>query len=208
MRAGDMYHRINFYAKQVTRDVLGASSDVWPSVTISCRGSIRWSGGNESQSYSEERFFGKSMELSVRYNANIVETMKVQIDGLKDLYAIRYIEMIGRNEGLKLTLQKLNEEISGVLVNPPSLLVATASVTVNGRITLTWINNAANDAVSIERSLDGSVWNEIVRTATNTTSYINNGLANSTRYYYRLRAFEFYDYSAYSNVDDAITKTP
>lgn len=109
MKAGDLFHRVDFYAKVSTRDALGASSDTWPLVTLSCRGGIRWTGGGEVQTFSDERFFNKSMELSVRYNSNIVETMKVAIDGLSDLYAIRYIEMVGRYEGLKLTLQKLNE---------------------------------------------------------------------------------------------------
>jgi head-tail adaptor len=207
MRAGDAYHRIQFYAKQVTRNSLGASSDTWPTVTISCRGQIRWAGGSEVQSFSDERFFGKNMELTVRYNSNITETMKVRIDGLLDLYAIRYIEMIGRNVDLKLTLQKLNEEISGVLVNPPSLLTATTDIHTSNVINLAWTNNIANDAVCIERSLDGSIWTEIVRTAVSTTSYVDSGLSATTRYYYRVRAFEFYDYSTYSNVDDKITVT-
>jgi hypothetical protein len=157
------------------------------------------------QTFSDERFFNKSMELTVRYNSNIVETMKVAIDGLKDLYAIRYIEMVGRNESLKLTLQKLNEELSGVLVNPPSLFIATADIHTSNVINLAWTNNSLGDAVSIERSLDGSVWAEIHRTATHISVYVDSGLVTSTRYYYRVRAFEFYDYSAYSNVDDAIT---
>lgn len=207
MRAGEAYHRIQFYAKQITRDSSGASSDSWPTVALSCRGIIRWAGGSETQSFSDERFYGKNMELTVRYNSNIVETMKVRIDGLLDLYAIRYIEMIGRNVDLKLTLQKLNEEISGVLVNPPSLLTATADTHTSNVINLAWTNNAANDAVCVERSLNGSIWAEINRTMTSITSYVDAGLTNATRYYYRVRAFEFYDYSTYSNVDDAITIT-
>jgi hypothetical protein len=115
--------------------------------------------------------------------------------------------MIGRNEGLKLTLQKLNEQISSVLVNPPSLLTATSDLYTSNVINLAWTNNTSDDAVCIERSLDGSVWSEIKRTAINITTYRDSGLSATTRYYYRIRAFEFYDYSAYSNVDDAITTT-
>lgn len=203
-----MYHRINFYAKQVTRDALGASSDQWPAITITCRGGIRWTGGNESLSFSDERFFGRNMELSVRYNTNITETMKVQIDGTSDLYAIRYIEMIGRNEGLKLTLQKLIEQLNGTVIAPPTLFAATLYSHV--RIDVTWLNNSSNDGVVIERSLTGNDFTEIIRIAKAIVPviiYHDTGLLENTRYFYRIRAFEFYNYSAYTNVDDATTST-
>jgi len=107
MRAGNLYHRINFYAKVTTRDTYGASVDTWPTATISTRGEIRYTGGSYGSS-NEEKFYSRFMELTVRYQSSIVETMRVQIDGTTDRYEISYIEPIGRNEALKLTLEKIN----------------------------------------------------------------------------------------------------
>jgi hypothetical protein len=45
--------------------------------------------------------------LTVRYRSTIVETMRVLIDEV--LYRITYIEELGRDEGMKITLQKINE---------------------------------------------------------------------------------------------------
>jgi head-tail adaptor len=107
MRAGSMYHRISFYALVSTRGSYGDSVDTYPTATISTRGEIRYSGGSYGLS-NEEKFYGKSMELTVRYRSTIVETMRVQIDETADRYVITYMEVIGRNEGLRLTLEKIN----------------------------------------------------------------------------------------------------
>jgi len=46
--------------------------------------------------------------LMVRYRNQIEETMKVQIDGSTDRYGISFLEELGRKEGLRLTLEKIN----------------------------------------------------------------------------------------------------
>jgi len=107
MKAGNAYHRINFYAKVSTRGDYGDSVDTWPEVTIATRGEIRYTGGSRMLS-NEEKFYSKSMELIVRYRSEIVETMRVQIDGGTDRYTIDYLEVLGRNESLRLTLDKIN----------------------------------------------------------------------------------------------------
>jgi hypothetical protein len=48
------------------------------------------------------------MELIVRYRDTIVETMKIKIDEGTDFYIITYMEMIGRKESLRLTIEKEN----------------------------------------------------------------------------------------------------
>ena len=108
MRAGNLRHRVKFYAKVITRDDYSASVDSWPHVTIKTRGEVRHQGGSMMAS-NEERFFSKRMELTVRYRSEIVETMRVQIDGKDDLYMIDYMEEIGNREGLRLTLEKINQ---------------------------------------------------------------------------------------------------
>ncbi len=107
MKAGRLYHRVKFYPKVTTRDSYGSSDDTWPTATISTRGEIIHRGGAKTLS-NEERFFSKSKELTIRYRRGITETMRVQIDGAEERYAITYIEEIGRQEGLRMTLEKIN----------------------------------------------------------------------------------------------------
>ena len=108
MRAGRLRHRIKFYAKVTARDDYNASVDSWPNVTIETRGEVVHQGGSMTSS-NEERFFSKRMELTVRYRSEIVETMRVQIDGKESLYMIDYMEEIGNREGLRLSLEKINQ---------------------------------------------------------------------------------------------------
>jgi hypothetical protein len=107
MNFNNPYHRIKFYAKVTTRDGYNASVDTWPVATISTRGEIRYTGGGFSLS-NDEKFYGKSMELIIRYR-EIEDTMRIQIDGKPDWYFISGTpEELGRKEGLRLTIEKLN----------------------------------------------------------------------------------------------------
>lgn len=207
MRAGNMWHRVVFYEKVTTRDDFGASSDSWPVATISTRGEVRWTGGDRGI-VNEEKTYSRAMELTVRYRSTITETMRVQIDGTADLYQINYIEVLGRNEALRITLEKLSDGIVVPAIEAPTDLTATADGVDNDVINLTWTNNAADDGVVIERSTDGINWTEITRIAAAlvpVVAYEDTGLTPSTRYFYRIKAFEYQGYSAFAAIDDATT---
>ena len=107
MRAGRLFHEIKFYAKVNTRGDYGDSVDSYPTATVITRGEIREVGGNKTL-YNEEKFYSKSKELTIRYNSAIVETMRIQIDNSDERYMISYIEVLGRNRGLRLSLEKIN----------------------------------------------------------------------------------------------------
>ena len=111
MRAVNLYHRINFFAKTTSRDEYGATTDTWDyrNPTISTRGGIRYLGGTKVLE-NDEKFYEKRIELTVRYRSNITESMRVQIDSGSSLYAITFIEELGRKEGLRLTIQKYTEK--------------------------------------------------------------------------------------------------
>lgn len=199
MRAGNLIHRIKFYPKVTARDQYNASVDSYPIATISTRGEIRYSGGSKTIS-NEEIFFSKTMELTIRYRTDIVETMRVQIDGKKDLYYINGIpEIIGKNEAIRLPLEKISDGLSEVIINPPSMLVAAM---VTNYIALTWLNNANDDAVLIERSLDCATWVQIKRTLREVEAYSDTAIEENTRYFYRIRHIVYSDFSAYSNISD------
>ena len=202
MRVGKFYHRIDFYSKVSTRDIYGASSNTWPIKTIETRGEINWKGGGKSLS-NEEITYGKSMELIVRYRADIVETMRVQIDDKSDLYDIVYIEEIGRYDGLRLTLEKCPDGLAETPTEVPTAFSATKLS--DTEIDLAWTCNAADDATSIERSTDGNSWTVIDTTDAAATTYADTELTAETQYFYRIRHFLYYNYSAYTTINYATT---
>lgn len=132
MRAGNLKDRIAFYQKVITRDVYGASVDTWPNISILTRGEVRYTGGNRNIE-NEEKTYNKYIELYVRYDAHIEETMRVQINNTTDAYAITYLEIIGKKEGIKLTIEKINEDMatSGIPLEPIIDDLGPYNVTVN-----------------------------------------------------------------------------
>jgi titin len=84
----------------------------------------------------------------------------------------------------------------------PGNLSATAVS--SNRIDLAWSDNSTNeDGFAIERSTDGVNFSQITTVTANLTSYSNTGLAASTTYSYRVRAFNNAGSSGYSNVASA-----
>ena len=75
------------------------------------------------------------------------------------------------------------------------------------RVSLVWQYSASGQAgFKIERSLNGSTnWTEIGTTAANVTSHQDSGLAHSSTYYYRVRAYNANGASSYSNVMSVTT---
>jgi hypothetical protein len=87
---------------------------------------------------------------------------------------------------------------------PSNLAAAAAS---SSQIDLTWDDNSTNETgFKIERSADGSTgWAEIGTNSAGDTTYSDTGLTASTTYYYRVRAYSAYGYSAYTSVANATT---
>jgi len=86
----------------------------------------------------------------------------------------------------------------------PSNLVATAAT--SSKINLSWNDNSSNEAgFKLERSTDGVNFTQVATLAANTQSYSNTGLAASTTYTYRIRAYEGTNNSPYSNLASATT---
>ena len=107
MRAGRLDEKVSFYAKvKTTNSDFGGTTDSWPTLTFNTWGEVTYAGGDATIS-NEEKFYSGTIFLKVRYRSTIVETMRVLIDAV--WYRITYIEELGRKEGLRITLQKINE---------------------------------------------------------------------------------------------------
>src|SRR5882672_1031017 len=90
--------------------------------------------------------------------------------------------------------------------DPPSNLVASAVST--SQINLNWADNSGNeDGFKIERWNGGS-YSQINTVGANVTTYADSGLAASTTYSYRIRAYNSAGDSSYSNESSATTLTP
>jgi hypothetical protein len=72
---------------------------------------------------------------------------------------------------------------------------------------LSWSDNANNEnGYSIERSSDGRTFSQIAQAGANAGSWTDTGLSGGAVYYYRVRAFNNYGNSAYSNNASAQTQ--
>ncbi|MGC8789623.1 MAG: stalk domain-containing protein, partial [Caldisericum sp.] len=103
----------------------------------------------------------------------------------------------------------------GVNVFPPSGETAPSAPSnlfaisiSSSQINLTWVDNSDNeDGFKIERKKTGETYTEIKTLPANTTSYSDTGLSSNTTYYYRIRAFNSYGNSSYSNEVSVSTKS-
>jgi len=85
-----------------------------------------------------------------------------------------------------------------------------AAATASDRIDLTWTDNATDeDGFSLERRLGQTgAFSEVGQSGVDATSFADPGLAASTEYCYRVRAFNAGGYSTYSNIACATTLDP
>jgi List-Bact-rpt repeat protein len=68
------------------------------------------------------------------------------------------------------------------------------------QLTLTWIDVASNElGVSIERSVGSGVFTEVQRSGPGSTTWTDFSVADNTTYCYRLRAYNDFGFSDYSN---------
>src|SRR5439155_15411822 len=90
---------------------------------------------------------------------------------------------------------------------PASPTNLKASVVSSTQINLSWADNSSNETgFKIERSINGSTFAQIGTVGANATAYASTGLAASTKYYYRVRAYNSGGNSSYSSTVSATTK--
>lgn len=93
------------------------------------------------------------------------------------------------------------------VVDPPAAPTGlSATVIACDQIDLAWTDNANNETLfKIERGTDGVNFSQIATVGADVTAYSDTSVAESTTYYYRVRASNSGGDSAYSNVANATT---
>ena len=78
-----------------------------------------------------------------------------------------------------------------------------------GQLTLSWNDNSDNeDGFKIERSLDASSYVEIGTTGADVTTYVDSSVVDDQDYTYRVKAYNVYGYSGYSNIATGLYESP
>ncbi|HEY5911822.1 MAG TPA: Ig-like domain-containing protein, partial [Verrucomicrobiae bacterium] len=94
--------------------------------------------------------------------------------------------------------------VTGVAPLPPSNLTATTFS--RSQINLSWIDNSDNEqGFEVQRSTDNVTFVAVATTGPGATAYSSTGLAANRQYYFRVRAFNLPEYSAFSNTVRART---
>ncbi|PTR01428.1 cellulose binding domain-containing protein [Mucilaginibacter yixingensis] len=92
-----------------------------------------------------------------------------------------------------------------VFIKPPTNLALTATsveTPPSSKVKLTWVDNADNETnFVVERSTNGSTFTDIAHPNANALTYTDSvGLVPNTTYYYRVKAVNATDVSAYTSV--------
>lgn len=92
-------------------------------------------------------------------------------------------------------------------LNPPTNLMANAAARAEGTVDLSWQDNSNNeDGFYIERSTDSVNFTQIADVVADITTYADtNGILASTKYHYRVKAYNSTEVSAASNIATATT---
>jgi hypothetical protein len=87
---------------------------------------------------------------------------------------------------------------------PTNLAVSSVSTTELG---LSWADNSSVESgYIIEQSSDGTTFSQIAQAGANATTYTRSGLTAGTTYHFRVKAFNNYAQSAYTNVASGTTQ--
>ncbi|MGC8943569.1 MAG: fibronectin type III domain-containing protein [Caldisericia bacterium] len=98
----------------------------------------------------------------------------------------------------------ISTPLCGIAPNAPTNLNATPAS--SSQINLSWSDNSDNeDGFRIERKIEGGSYSEITTVGANVNTFSDSSLLPDTKYYYRVRAYNTFGQSAFSNEASAKT---
>lgn len=197
-----LFNRIITISYSTETIVTGDVSVTW-STPVEISASVKQVNG--SRFVNDPELVDKLLYEIKCYDNNYPDNIKIGYNGM----TLHPARPLTRNPGgsflneVSILATTKDKSIVISLLTVPTLFSVT--VISDTQIDLAWTNNIDGNAVIIERSLNGNDFAEIYRTLPGVAVYSNTGLTALTRYYYRIRAFDGVNYSAYSNVEDVTT---
>ena len=117
-------------------------------------------------------------------------------------YRVRATNASG-DSGYSNTANATTSPVSNIPAAPSGLTATAVSRT---RINLSWTDNSTNETgFKIERSFNGTSFQQIATVGANVKTFAHTGLVRSKKYWYRVRAYNASGNSAFSNVASATT---
>jgi Matrixin/Fibronectin type III domain len=90
---------------------------------------------------------------------------------------------------------------------PSGLAAGVSAANPTSSLVLAWVDNATDETgYRVERSPNGSSFSQIAQLGSGATSYVDNGLASGSTFYYRVSAYNNGGASGYSNVASSQTQ--
>ncbi len=108
--------------------------------------------------------------------------------------------------GVVIDTFTIGQEVSTIPAAPGAL---SATATSTSQINLAWSDNSNNESGFLIERCTGAGCNnfsQVAQTGSNVSTFANSGLAATTTYRYRVRAFNSSGNSSYSNVAEAVTQ--
>lgn len=172
----------------------------------------------ESETFAEQNYFENVDEPfnyydpvgKIREQNNVFVNVTGQIAANDTVFSVPYSYSMDPAANVKSLV--MAGAGTGGGTPPPSPPTApsglAASAVSSSQINLSWTDNSSNeDGFRIERATGGGAFSEIATVGAGVTSYANTGLAASTAYSYRVRAYNAGGNSAYSNTASATTQS-
>jgi hypothetical protein len=179
-----------------------APSGLTASVVSSSKISLAWSdnSNNETGFIISRKTGSGGTYADIHTTSENITTWSdtAVVDGTQYYYKVRATNSAGDSPN--------SNEVNGIaLLAAPTAFAATAIS--SSQISLSWTDNsAAETGFKIERSpVDNLHFTQVATVGTNVSTFTDSGLAESTKYYYRVRAYNALVNSTYTSEKNATT---
>ncbi len=173
--------------------------------------SLAWKDNASSETgYAIERSLdGTNFKQVNTVGANITTyTNGKLVTGTKYYYRVRAFD--GSGDGAYSSIASVTPVTPPPVVTPPLTTPSSlkVSATSSSTIKLTWNDNGTTQTgYDIERGTDGQTFVQIDSISANVATDVSVNLVPSTKYYFRVRAFNATQTSGYSNIANTTTKS-
>lgn len=159
----------------------------------------RWNDASDDEDYfvlerATDVNFTQNV-LTANLLKNYTSATSIPFDeGVNYFFRIRAVNVHGSSEFTDWT------SVTSFYTAIPNKPYALKATTAGKSVTLKWGDDSnKEEGFEVERSTDGMNFGKIITTASNATSYVDGTVANSTKYWYRVRAVNPKGASAYTD---------